>query len=205
MSSVRKSLAMCFAVWCALLSACATSSAPNTPDLSFHRICPDSPQNCAGSCCGDACIDTTIDVRNCGGCNTQCPSGTVCAQGKCGCLPTGTPCGTGQSCCGNLGCKSLASDNNNCGACNNSCGTGSVCEAGVCKCNGQTCATGQSCCNGVCAQTCAGAPDMATAGACTCASGCPLSGVCVGPNCCLEDALIAKSCKPDATCLQSNP
>lgn len=192
-----------FALVVGVLSACATSTGP-TPDMAAHRICPDNPGNCAGTCCGDACIDTSIDVRNCGGCNTQCPAGTVCAQGRCGCLPTGTPCGSGQSCCGNLGCKSLASDINNCGACGKSCGSGSTCENSKCKCGGIECAAGQVCCDGTCAATCAGTPDMAVA-ACACASGCPLSGVCVGPNCCLEDALIAKSCSPDAKCLLSNP
>ena len=149
-------------------------------------------------------MDTKLDSYNCGACGKVCATGSLCAGGTCGCLPTGTPCGTGQSCCGNVGCKSLQSDINNCGACGKVCGSGSLCDNGVCKCNGVECAAGQTCCQGLCAATCATAPDMAgTGAACTCASGCPISKVCVGHDCCLEDALITKTCKPDVSCLQS--
>ena len=188
------------------LSACAMGSGPDvTHDMQQQSICPGNPQFCpSGVCCGTSCADTKVDARNCGGCDIQCETGTVCANGKCGCLPTGVACGTGQSCCGNSGCKSTASDINNCGACGKACGAGSTCEAGVCKCGGVACSATQVCCNGACAATCNTAPDMA-AGKCVCAGGCPITNICVGPNCCFEDVLIGGSCNPDPSCIQSSP
>jgi hypothetical protein len=188
-----------------LLVSCAKGSTPGeTPDMRGRSICPDNPQLCPGTCCNGTCVDTTIDARNCGACDTQCPSGTVCANGHCGCLPTGTPCGTGQSCCGTNGCKSLMSDVKNCGACGKLCGTGATCEGGACRCGTQTCMGSDVCCNGACAATCAGTPDMAM-GSCVCSTGCPLSGICVGPNCCFEDVLFGGACLPDPSCASAGP
>jgi len=194
----------CFVALLAV-AGCAKGTGPDSSkDMKPFNVCPDNPQFCTGGCCGNVCIDTNIDARNCGGCGVQCEAGTVCANGKCGCLPTGVACGTGQSCCGTSGCKSTASDINNCGACGKACGAGSTCEAGACKCGGVACTTGQVCCNGACAATCNTTPDMA-AGSCVCAGGCPITNICVGPNCCFEDVLISGSCKPDPSCIQSSP
>jgi hypothetical protein len=184
-----------------LHAGCAKTSPGEEPPAKNKNICPDNPILCSGSCCGIECVDTKLDARNCGACNVICETGTVCANGKCGCLPTGAACGMGQSCCGNAGCKSLMSDINNCGACGKACGVGSTCENGACKCGGTTCAAGQVCCEGTCAATCAGNPDMSM-GMCSCPQGCPLTNVCVGPNCCFEDYLILGTCMPDPNCLQ---
>jgi len=190
---------------CLPLVGCAKSMQGGEADMASRNVCPDNPQFCEnGACCGTECIDTRLNARNCGGCGIQCEAGTVCSNGKCGCLPTGTACGSGQSCCGNQGCKSLSSDIKNCGGCGQNCGDGATCENGACLCNGVTCASGQTCCGGVCAASCSTLPDMATGG-CVCASGCPLSGICVGPNCCFEDFLLGGACSVDPNCVQSMP
>lgn len=188
-----------------IMAGCAKGEGPgDAPDMRKRTICPDNPSLCPGTCCNDICVDTKIDARNCGGCGTQCATGTVCANGQCGCQPQGIPCGTGQSCCGNNGCKGLMDDVNNCGACGKACGAGATCMGGACKCGVQTCMGTEVCCNGACAATCASAPDMAM-GMCSCPSGCPLSGICVGPNCCFEDVIISGSCNPDPSCISAGP
>jgi hypothetical protein len=185
-----------------LVAGCAQSTAPGDMAMPKKDICPDNPQLCPGTCCGAICVNTLVDGNNCGTCGKSCDTGTVCSDGHCGCLPTGVACGMGQSCCGNAGCKSLASDINNCGACGKACGPGATCVDSQCVCGAAPCAMGEVCCGGTCAPSCASAPDMSMS-TCVCPSGCPLSHVCVGPSCCLEDYLINKSCMPDPSCMQS--
>ena len=52
--------------------------------------CPMGQQSCGGTC-----VDTGSDNKNCGMCNSPCPSGQVCSAGKCGysCTPPQTLCG----------------------------------------------------------------------------------------------------------------
>lgn len=187
------------------LGGCAAATAPGRQDMAGALICPANPTLCGGACCGTECVDTSIDPRNCGACGGGCEAGTVCANGLCGCLPTGARCGVGQSCCGNNGCKSLSSDANNCGACGKGCGSGATCEGGACRCGGATCAAGQVCCGGACAASCASAPDMAQPPPCQCPNGCPLTGLCVGPGCCYEDVALLHRCQPDPGCTLSGP
>jgi hypothetical protein len=199
------------------VSGCVGCASTNVPpggggDMkNGSAICPGHPEQCGGQCCGDVCVDTAIDPRNCGTCGKTCTVGEVCTGSKCGCLPSGAACGTGQSCCGANGCKSLNADINNCGGCGISCGSGGTCTGGECKCGGATCPSGQSCCNGMCKATCANdmgvAPDMAmTGGLCMCSSHCPVFGICVGPECCYEDWIIGGTCMPSSTCqFNDNP
>src|SRR5581483_11123772 len=74
------------------------------------------------------------DPLNCGSCTNTCMNGELCKGGACGCQPSGTRCGSPQSCCGSSGCKSLDSDNFNCGTCGNACMGGQVCMNGACAC-----------------------------------------------------------------------
>jgi hypothetical protein len=203
-------------------SACNDSGGGSQPDMAKGGggfICPSHPENCQGMCCGSTCINTSIDVKNCGGCNAACTGGTVCMGGHCGCLPSGAPCSMTQTCCPNAGCADLMTDLRNCGACGHSCGDGSTCVGGVCKCGNTTCTGSQVCCSGSCADTCAiSMPDMAMSGGmplCDCkmlvdptgsSNQCPLTSQCVGNNCCLEDQLAcsAGAC-PAGTCIDKTP
>src|SRR5262249_25059225 len=103
-------------------------------------ICPTHPDQCGGKCCGAICQDVMHDPQNCGDCGTVCPVGPVCLGGSGGCPPHGDKCSLGQSCCGSLGCVSMASDIRNCGACGTRCPDGATCAGGACMCNGQPCA-----------------------------------------------------------------
>jgi hypothetical protein len=165
-------------------------------------ICPAHANQCGGKCCGDVCVDTQLDVRNCGDCGVACPSGLVCYQGQCGCPPLGTQCGLGQSCCGVLGCKSLASDLYNCGGCGNSCGVGAgmKCVDGKCICGQAPCPGGQTCCDGVCRDACVPPPPDMALPACNCPSHCILSKTCIGNGCCFEDQLDPKKCMDKTPC-----
>ena len=190
------------------------SSSGGGPDLGTmggRGICPGHPEQCGGQCCGDRCVDTSIDPKNCGGCNLECDSGQLCRSGSCGCLPSGTKCGTGQTCCGQTGCVSLQSDIKNCGSCGHQCGDGATCMNGACACGGQTCSGSDVCCNGACASSCAtdmgtssgGDMGMGMSGLCTCADHCAGDpfGICVGTNCCYFSAFTGAcqigSCQPN--------
>ncbi len=184
-------------------------------------ICPAHPENCSGTCCGSGCVDTSIDIKNCGGCNAACTAGTVCMGGHCGCLPSGAPCSGTQTCCPNAGCADLTSDIRNCGACGHACGDGSSCVAGICRCGTVTCTGTQICCSGNCADSTActvSMPDMAMPGGlplCNCMmlvdptgsnNQCPVTSQCVGNNCCAEDqALCATFGCPPGTCVDPTP
>jgi len=198
----------------ALVSGCASTGVPPAPDGSAggHQICPDHPDQCGGKCCGTKCVDTSLDPNNCGDCNVACGAGQLCRSGNCGCLPSGTQCGTGQSCCSTAGCKSLMSDVNNCGSCGNACGSGGACTNGMCTCGGMSCGAGQSCCNGTCASSCVTdmgtTPDMSSSSSlCQCASHCsndPIVNWCVGPNCCYSPGLVG-SCMIGPCQINQNP
>ncbi|MBL8604571.1 MAG: hypothetical protein JNK72_21780 [Myxococcales bacterium] len=72
------------------------------------------------------CADTQNDRRNCGACNTLCPVGQICLEGRCA-----TACPTGQIRCGGV-CVDPQNDRRHCGACSNLCPTGQVCATGRC-------------------------------------------------------------------------
>jgi hypothetical protein len=192
-----------------VLAACANPTGTNGDqhDMTMTSgICPGHPEQCGGKCCGAKCVETMLDKNNCGDCGVVCNSPLVCSGGGCGC-PTGgggvVQCGGGQSCCGVSGCKSLATDVNNCGMCGHACGgTGDRCVGNSCMCGtNPACTGGTSCCNGSCSASCV-PPDMAmplpdggVGGLCQCSSHCPLSMLCVGPNCCFEDVFLM-TCMP---------
>jgi hypothetical protein len=193
-----------------LVAGCGTPLPNHAVDGGSQTICPDHPGQCAGKCCGTQCLDTMSDPRNCGDCNQQCPMGTICFGGHCGCPPNGLACGGGQTCCGSLGCVSLDSDIRNCGGCGVTCGDGAVCSGGKCLCGGVMCPSGQTCCGGACAASCGSTamPDMAMtaggppAGSCTCSDKCAMTFTkqCVNTDCCWENAFLFMTCKPSTTC-----
>ena len=178
------------------VAACSHANPNGGRDLGGGgTICPAHPQNCSGTCCGDVCVETENDDKNCGACGQECPMGTKCAAGRCGCPPTNIVCGMGQSCCGMNGCKSLDSDQNNCGVCGVFCGREGVCVGGECHCGSTVCQRGQQCCSGACSNTaCIDPTDMAvpTQPLCTCDNApfgpCLFSMQCVGMDCCAFDS-----------------
>jgi hypothetical protein len=186
-----------------VLSGCASSSV--APQLDGggggHAICPDHPDQCGGMCCGNKCVDTMLDPLNCGSCTNTCMNGELCKGGACGCQPSGTACGTGQSCCGSTGCKSLDSDAFNCGKCGNACPAGQVCASGTCGCPAGGCVAYDM-------SMSMSSVDMAMSGGggvCQCSNHCTSDpiGWCVGPNCCYFDGIAGACnigpCSPNMT------
>ena len=103
----------------------------------YQESCCDSTQ----SCCNGKCANTAWDWANCGACGHKCPSGKVCIDGACGCLP-------GHTLCDGV-CVDLSADSANCGDCGVTCASGYCC-VGVCgrACGGGYCCEGNSkCCN----------------------------------------------------------
>jgi hypothetical protein len=174
-------------------------------------ICPNHPENCQGTCCGDKCLNTMVDRNNCGACNAACGGGTICMGGHCGCLPTGAPCATGQTCCPMGGCADLQTSVRDCGSCGHGCETGETCVAGQCVCGTAACTGTDVCCNGTCKATCMVTmpPDMSmpnTKPFCDCsglAITCIITGQCIGNNCCLEDTFVNPP--PAGTCEDPTP
>ena len=74
-------------------------------------------------CAGGACVNVMNNALNCGTCGTQCPAGSVCNGGACGCSASG------QMLCGNA-CVDVMSDSAHCGACNRPCS--GACTNGQC-------------------------------------------------------------------------
>ena len=74
-------------------------------------------------CGGGACVNVMNNALNCGTCGTQCPAGSVCNGGACGCSASG------QMLCGNA-CVDVMSDSAHCGACNRPCN--GACTNGQC-------------------------------------------------------------------------
>jgi hypothetical protein len=143
-----------------------------------------------GSPGGGGCFDPATDPKHCGDCNTQCPNGDACVQGKCVASQCNPPCQNGNSCvggqcscnggpacgngttCCNSGCKDLTSDPVNCNACGKKCDGGDYCCKGNCQppddnnCSGcgMSCGT-ERCCTGC------NPPHCSALGACVCLGG----------------------------------
>lgn len=89
--------------------------------------------------CGPYCTDMGTDPFNCGRCGGRCPTGQVCASGRCATGESGSrpdavpaaPCTAPRVACGAY-CVTLANDPLNCGQCGTHCPTGRVCTAGRC-------------------------------------------------------------------------
>jgi hypothetical protein len=82
--------------------------------------------------CGGHCVDTNSDTNFCAGagntaCGGACPSGKVCADGKCA-----AKCAPDQGMCG-ASCADFIRDPNNCGGC------GIVCPPGRPNCQDGQC------------------------------------------------------------------
>ena len=108
------------------------------------------PRDQATTCGLNGCGTKTDNCGNaveCGGCS----SANSCVSGFCTCAG-GAPCGTGQTCCGDLGCKAALG-----GVCSivaDCCGTaGATCSGTTCCLkNGASCTQdiAASCCTGIC-------------------------------------------------------
>jgi len=85
-------------------------------------------QNCE-TCGTILCVDQKRDRDHCGGCNQQCDTGKICAEGSCI-----NPCASDETLCG-ASCVTLQEDPQHCGTCGHKCGPGSSCEAGACVCD----------------------------------------------------------------------
>jgi hypothetical protein len=120
----------------AVVLGCAAQRATGSGDAgSATAVCPDHPERCDGKCCGASCVAVQSDNDNCGDCGNACGASLICLGGGCRCSSdgkTGVVCGSGQSCCGTNGCRSLMSDINNCGMCNHGCASGERCSGGRC-------------------------------------------------------------------------
>jgi hypothetical protein len=85
------------------------------------------------------CTDPRVDARNCGGCDTICPSG-VCAGGFCVENACDLPCAGTTVCCPSAGngqapgCTSPSRDRWNWGGCGLECGPNEICDQGECAC-----------------------------------------------------------------------
>jgi hypothetical protein len=131
---------------------CPAKALLNAPTLvaPTPTACPAGQQ-----ICGDLCIDTSSDPANCGGCQTVCAQGAVCANGSC-------VCASGSTYCSAIGiCVDLSSDPNNCGDCGIGCPSGWLCANGQCvcpdgspPCGGSCCEPGWVCTDGTCAPPC---------------------------------------------------
>ena len=92
--------------------------------------------------CGAACIDTRSDPNHCGGCDTPCGAGMVCAASSC-------VCPSGAHDCGGT-CVSNASPN----SCGMSCATCPTPPNGSATCDGTSCGiscvSGYNACGGAC-------------------------------------------------------
>ncbi len=75
--------------------------------------------------CYGECVNTLTDSNNCGGCDTVCPSNTICYNGACSC--------PFSKCDGK--CFNFQIDDNNCGGCGHVCPDYSKCSAGQCVCD----------------------------------------------------------------------
>jgi hypothetical protein len=189
---------------CVLLAAGCASTNQSSPigGGGGNAICPNHPEQCGGMCCGDKCVDTMFDPFNCGSCTNQCTNGELCKGGACGCLPSGTRCGSGQSCCSSAGCKSLDSDAFNCGKCGNACQGGQVCTNGTCACPAGGCVPLD--------MSLSMPPDMSvgsSSGACQCSNHCandPFVHWCVGDQCCYIDGLFGR-CNIGPCQINTNP
>jgi hypothetical protein len=88
-------------------------------------------------------VHSASDAANCGACGNVCPTGQICASGRC--APAcgtqgGACCSTGAACSGNLMC---ATGSNTCQPCG---GTGQLC----CAAGATTCQDGDACLPGRC-------------------------------------------------------
>ena len=95
--------------------------------------------------CGERCVDILTDATACGGCDTSCASGEVCARGQC----------TEQAGCRQDGCSGLTWCDDTDGQCkpgcaeDAQCGDNEVCDTGAHEC---VCDAGFVSCDGTCTQ-----------------------------------------------------
>ena len=123
------------------VNSCGASCSPCTAPVGGTPSC--NGTSCGYSCgtltqCGASCFDTQNDPTHCGDCNTTCPRGESCVQGRCSCP-------TGQHRC--LGvCVSNDSPANcgttSCAACVPPAGATATCDGTSC---GFTCTSGTMC------------------------------------------------------------
>ena len=107
---------------------CVKGHCDPTCDLAtypFHRDCNGYPD--------DGCeMDVQFDVNNCGACGNECPAGTRCYVGQCGCPAGETMCeattpspGVGVDLSTTpptyFACRDLRTDDNNCAVCGTAC------------------------------------------------------------------------------------
>lgn len=176
-----------------LFTACSGGDDGNSPATDASGI--DSPPGqcafCADDedCCGGFCVDTQVSALHCGACNNTCtmPAADTCSFGVCSCA-FAAACEGGQSCCADVGCRDLLSDETNCGGCGIQCGANESCQNGVCVCaaDGANCGGNETCCAGgctdvtsdpancgACGMACEGGNPSCAASTCGCADPCP--------------------------------
>jgi hypothetical protein len=120
------------------------------------------------------CADVRVDRAHCGACGNACPSGQICAMGRC-VLSCAAPL---SECMG--ACRDLGADNDHCGACGTACPAGQLCSMGRCA---VTCGGGTTNCAGTCRDL---STDNGHCGACGMA--CPSGQVCSAGACAVSCA-----------------
>jgi hypothetical protein len=155
-------------------------------------------QTCPGS---SSCVNLESNPAHCGGCDTPCGAGLICAGGACV-----SPCGSLSNCGGN--CVNEQNDPNNCGGCAAAslfytCPPTATCVAGECQCP-----AGNTMCDDaqrlpVCVDietdpnNCGGCGNVCSSGSCnagSCCTGCASPNVCCASSVPGTSSAIAESC-----------
>ena len=170
-------------------STCITGKQTCCGKINDETCCGPAPL----TCCNDECVNVNFNNENCGGCDSPCPPGDSCQNGKCSaCCVPGQICGSLPCCPGNAG------------ACGQTC-----CPAGQGCCPGLGCIpAGYSCCTGnegqifgceygCCGDGCLPAPDYVC---CSLAQ----TANCPAGECCLDMSTGKWSCCPPPSAERSD-
>lgn len=178
---------------------CGTNPACGAGQRCDGVSCVCDGTSCPSGCCGGGATCTTPSTAACGKGGTSClacdtTKADQCLNGACSCGPSGSPCGPGLVCIGNVCTCSGAS------GCNGCCSNAKTCEGTLAfptKCRGSA----NSCvaCNSLTTDGCA-----AATGACACGNNppCGAGQQCVGGQCkCTSTSCASGCCGPNETCV----